>query len=98
MNRAFRIIKLVFLAAGLLLLLAIPVTGLISTAVNWQGFCYGFSDAQAPCSWWEFARDEIFWSIFIFIPYFFIAALLWMGMSLAQFTRALVDKRRKAGG
>jgi hypothetical protein len=95
MNRTFRIIKLVFLVIGILLLLAIPATGLISAAVNWKGVCYGFTDGQAPCSWWQYARNEMFWAMFIFIPFFFLAAVVWAGMSLAQFIKFLLDRPRK---
>jgi hypothetical protein len=95
MNRTFRIIKLIFLVVGILLLIAIPATGLISAALNWKGFCNGFTDGQSPCSWWEFARNEMFWAMFIFIPFFLLAALAWMGMSLAQFINGIAKKRHK---
>ncbi len=94
MSRAFRIIKLVFLVLGLLLLLAVPVTGLISAAVHWDGLCEGQAGEPSPCSWWEFAVKEMFWVMFIFIPYFFAAAVAWTGMSLAQFIQSLVRKYR----
>jgi hypothetical protein len=95
MNRAFRIIKFIFLVIGLLLLLSIPVSGLVSTAVNWKGVCYGFTDGQWECPWWEYAGDEMFWAMFIFIPFLFIATLVFLGMSLAQFIVSLAQKRRQ---
>lgn len=94
MNRLFRIIKLFFLVVGLLLLLAIPVSGLVSATLNWEGICTNL-DVQAPCTWWEYAGNEMFWAIFIFIPFLFIAALVFLGMSLAQFIVSLVQKRRQ---
>ncbi len=94
MNRLFRIIKLIFLVVGLLLLLAIPVSGLISTAMNWEGVCTNL-DVQTPCTWWEYAGNEMSWAIFIFIPFLFIAALVFLGMSLAQFIVSIVQKRRQ---
>jgi len=98
MNRAFRIIKLVFLVIGLLLLLAIPVSGLISAAVNWKGVCYGFTDGQWQCSWWEYARSEMFWVMFIFIPFLALATVVFLGMSLAQFIASRIQKRRRNPG
>jgi hypothetical protein len=95
MNRAFRIIKFIFLVIGLLLLLSIPVSGLVSTAVNWKGVCFGFTDGQWECPWWEYAGDEMFWAMFIFIPFLFIATLVFLGMSLAQFIVSLAQKRRQ---
>jgi hypothetical protein len=95
MNLAFRIIKFIFLVIGLLLLLSIPVSGLVSTAVNWKGVCYGFTDGQWECPWWEYAGDEMFWAMFIFIPFLFIATLVFLGMSLAQFIVSLAQKRRQ---
>jgi hypothetical protein len=86
--RAFRIIKLVFLAASLLLCLAIPVAGLISTATGWEGICYGFSDGQHNCPWWEYAGMEMFWTSFLFVPLLFVAALVWLVMAVAQFVLA----------
>lgn len=95
MNRAFRIIQLVFLVIAVLLCLAIPVSALVSTLTGWHGICYGFTDGQAECSWWEFGRNELFWASFLFIPFLFIASLVWLGMSLAQFIQLQVDKHRR---
>jgi len=46
MQRTFRIIKLIFFGISILLCLAIPVAGLVSTATSWEGICYGFTDGQ----------------------------------------------------
>jgi phosphotransferase system glucose/maltose/N-acetylglucosamine-specific IIC component len=97
MSRAFRIIKLVFLVLGLLLLLAIPVTGLISAAVHYEGVCERQAGEPSPCSWWQYAVNEMFWVMFIFIPYFFAAAVAWTGMSLVQFIQTMVRKYRSRG-
>ena len=95
MNRAFRILKLIFLITGLLLLIAIPVSGLISTAVNWHGSCEKGAQEPGPCSWGEYALQEMFWSIFIFIPFLFLATLLLLGLSIIQFITSLVKKHRQ---
>ena len=94
MNRTIRIIKLIFLVIALLLCLAVPVIGLISTATTWAGTCYGFTDGQWECSWWEYARTEMFWALMIFIPFIFITALAWIVMAVVQFIYALWQKRK----
>jgi hypothetical protein len=92
MDRAFRIIKLIFLILGLLLLLAIPVSGLISTVANYSGICHGFTDGQVPCPWEQYALNEMFWASFLFIPFLLLATLVWLGMSLVQFIAGLREK------
>jgi hypothetical protein len=94
-TRAFRIIKLVFLVAGILLCLAIPVAGLVSTATGWEGICYGFTDGQHACPWWEYAGTEMFWASFLFIPLLFLAGVVWLGMAGVQFAAAKMQKRKK---
>ena len=84
MTRVFRIIKLVFLVLSILLCLAIPAAGLVSTATNWEGICYGFTDGQHACPWWEYAGTEMFWASFLFIPLLFAAAVVWLVMAVAQ--------------
>ena len=95
MTRIFRIIKLVFLGLSILLCLAIPVVGLISTATSWEGICYGFTDGQHNCPWWEFAGTEMFWASFLFIPLLFGAAVVWLLMAVAQFVIAKVQKQKE---
>jgi len=85
MTRVFRIIKLIFLVLGILLCLAIPVAGLVSTATSWQGICYGFTDSQHACPWWEYAGTEMFWASFLFVPLLFVAAVIWLVMAVLQF-------------
>jgi hypothetical protein len=94
MNRAFRIIKLVFLALGILLCLAIPVAGIVSTTTSWEGICYGFTDGQHNCSWWEYARNEMFWASFLFIPLLFGATIVWLAIAGIQFVVTKVQKRK----
>jgi hypothetical protein len=84
-NRIFRLIKLIFLVASILLCLAIPVAGLVSTAFGWEGVCYGFTDGQSACPWWEYARNEMFWASFLFIPLLFGASMVWLVMAALQF-------------
>ena len=95
MNRAFRIIKLIFLVVDILLCLVIPVAGIVSAATGWDGICYGFTDGQHNCSWWEYAGIEMFWASFLFIPLLFGAAVVWLLMSAVQFVMAMVKKRRE---
>jgi hypothetical protein len=93
MNRTFRIVKLIFLVLSMLACLAIPAVGLVSTAVNYQGVCPGFTDGQAPCPWWMFARNEMFWASFIFIPLLFLAAVAWLVMAAVQFITSLKNRK-----
>ena len=95
MNRVFRIIKLIFLVISILLCLAIPVAGLVSTATSWEGICYGFTDGQHDCPWWEYAGTEMFWASFLFIPVLFAAAIIWLVMSVVQFVMTMVKKRKE---
>ena len=94
MERAFRVVKRTFLIAGLLLLLAVPVSAAVSTAVHYQGTCSDTSGTGWACSRWEYAAAEMFWALFIFIPFLFLATLVYLGMSLAQFIAAKPWKRR----
>jgi hypothetical protein len=91
MQRAFRIIKLIFLALAALLLVAIPISGFLSAAFNWQGTCDGV-DGEWACTWLEYAASEIMWASFLFIPVLFVASLLWLGMSLAEFIAEMRHK------
>ncbi len=98
MNRVLRIITRLFLVVGFLLLLVIPVSGLISAALHWEGVCAGPDGVQTACSWWKYASNEMFWGIFIFIPFLFLAAVVFLGMSLLQFAASLVEKFRRGRG
>jgi len=93
MNRAFRIIKLIFLIVGILLCLSIPVVGLVSTATSWEGVCDSVSGLYS-CPWWKFAGNEMLWTSFLFIPLFFAAAIIWLVMSAVQFVMAMVKRRK----
>jgi hypothetical protein len=95
MGRTFRIIKLIFFVITVLLCLAIPALGLISTAVSWDGICYGFTDGQVPCSSWEYARNEMFWASFIIVPLLLLASGTWLGMTLFQFIKSTKDRTRQ---
>ena len=95
MARTFRIIKLIFLVTSILLCLAIPVAGLVSTVRGWDGTCQGFNHDQWDCPWWEYAGTEMFWSSFMFIPLLFVAALVWLVMAALQFIIAKVQKKKE---
>jgi len=92
MKRAFRTIKLIFLGISILLCLAIPIVGLISTTTSWEGICYGFTDGQHDCPWWEYAGTEMFWASFAFIPLLFVASLVWIAIAIIQFMIGRVER------
>ena len=96
MNRVFRILTRVLVIIGLLLLLAVLVIGVLSTVINWRGVCELAEGAVEPCSWFQFALAEMFWTLFLFIPYFFLAAIILFGMSLYQFIHSIVQRSHKA--
>jgi len=95
MQRTFRIIKLIFLGLSILLCLAIPTAGIVSTVTSWEGICYGFTDSQHDCPWWEYAGTEMFWTSFLFIPLLFAASIVWMVIALIQFVMEKVNKRKQ---
>ena len=91
MNRIFRIIKLIFLGVSILLCLAIPVAGIVSTLTGWDGICDS-KDGLHDCPWWEYAGFEMLWVSFLYIPLLFGAGVVWLVMAAAQF---IVAKARK---
>ena len=95
MTRAFRIIKLFFLAISIMLCLAIPAAGLVSTLTGWEGTCQGFNHDQWDCPWWEYAGTEMFWASFMFIPLLFVAGVVWLVIAAAQFIVAKVQKQKE---
>ena len=90
--KTVRIMNWIFLAATVFLLLAIPLMGLGSASANWKGMCYGFTDSQAPCSWWEFAKNEMFWSAFLFVPLLVMTLGAWLIVSIIHW---VVRARRR---
>jgi hypothetical protein len=80
--KTIRIANWFFLAVSLCLALAVPVLGIVSTTLNWQGICYGFTDGQAPCSWWEFAQNEMFWAAFLFAPLLVLVLAAWLTVNI----------------
>jgi hypothetical protein len=94
MSGTARKINKILLILGGILLLGILVMGFISTAVNWQGVCDIEGEGQVSCSWLQFALREIFWGIFIFIPFFLIAALINIGILLYQLIGSVATKIR----
>ena len=93
MQRTIRIIKLIFLGISILLCLAIPLVGLVSTATSWQGVCESASGIH-DCPWWQFAGNEMLWTSFLFIPLLFFAALVWIVMAVIQFIMDRVSKKK----
>ncbi|MCQ3937374.1 MAG: hypothetical protein DPW18_10045 [Chloroflexi bacterium] len=84
--KAFRFISLIFLAVSVCFLLAIPVLGFGSTAINWKGICYGFTDGQTPCSWWEFAQNEMFWTSMLVVPLLAMTLATWLIVTIIRWT------------
>ena len=76
--KAIRRLNLVFLVVSLCLLLAIPVLGIGSAMSNWHGMCYGFTDSQWECPFLEFAKNEMFWASFMFIPPLVMVLAAWL--------------------
>jgi hypothetical protein len=64
----FRTIFLVMAVLTLLLLLAPIILGFTSALLTYHGICYGFTDGSWPCSWQEYASDQVFWSALLDIP------------------------------
>jgi len=96
MKKTFQWINRILLGLGLLLVLVVVIGGLISAALNWQGTCEDASGVQMTCSWGRFALQEMFWGAFLLIPYFFLATLVYLVMTLVQFIASL-RKRRSLG-
>lgn len=91
--KAVRIIKWIFLILGVCFLLAIPVTGISLAWANWEGICYGFTDSQVPCTWWEFAKNEMFWNSLMFVPLTVMNLGAWLVINIIQ--KVARAKRRK---
>jgi len=83
---------------GILLLIAIPIVGLVSTANNYQGVCLDSANGEQPCTWMQYAGNEMFWATFIFIPFLFLASIVWLGMSAVQFIAEMRQKRKEKMG
>ena len=82
--KTVRIMNWIFMAASIFLLLASPLLGIGSAFVNWHGMCYGFTDSQWACPWWEFAKNEMFWSAFLFVPLLVMTLGAWLVANLIQ--------------
>jgi hypothetical protein len=71
----FRTIFIILGIISILCLLSPAAIGLLSAASNYEGNCYGFTDGSAPCSWWDFARNEMSYGFIIaFTPAIFLIA------------------------
>jgi len=92
MTKFSRKINRFLLVLGAILLAFIIIQGFVSATLHWQGVCLVESGRQEPCSWIQFALREISWGIFLFIPYFFLAALLYLAMALTQLASSLAMK------
>lgn|GEM_PF-2078366 len=56
-----------------LCLLSPVAVGIASASLTYDGNCYGFTDGAAPCSWWQFAQDQMSYGVLIaFSPAIFV--------------------------
>ncbi len=78
MRVRFRIIWIVLLVLTGLLLLGVPIAAGASTALDYSGKCYGFTDGAWDCTAWEYARNEAFWASMIVMPFFFVLLAAWL--------------------
>ena len=97
--KTIRVIHWVFLALTLCFLLAIPLLGMGSAAIHWNGTCYGFTDGQWACPWWEFAQNEMFWAGFLFFPLTIMTLGMWGVLTLIRWGMRLYwrTKSMRAG-
>jgi len=86
---------LIFLVTGILLLIAIPIVGLVSTANTYQGVCLDSIKGERPCTWMQYAWGEMFWTSFIFVPFLFLVSIVWLVMAAVQFGMAMRQKRKE---
>lgn len=66
-------------------------------ASTYDGYCYGFTDGQTPCSFADYFDDNLGWASFLFIfyfPHFFIVGLLIYLVNDAVY-RAVVQRRAR---
>lgn len=71
----FRTLFIILGLISVLCLLSPAAIGIFSAATSYEGTCYGFTDGSGPCSWWEYARGEMFYGFVIaFTPAIFLAA------------------------
>lgn len=88
--------NLIFLGVSLCLLLAIPVLGIGSAVSNWNGMCYGFTDSQWECPFWEFANNEMFWSAFLFVPPLVVVVGAWLAIHLVRLWISVSRQSRRS--
>jgi hypothetical protein len=90
--KRIHIVNWIFLALSLCFAFAIPVLGIGTAMANWDGMCYGFTDSQLPCSWWEFAKNEMFWNSLMFGPLTVMTLVAWFILNIIQW--AVRTRRR----
>lgn len=86
MSRKFLITKKVFLVLSIVLLIAIPVVSLSSTALFWHGSCSGLFPFADACTWWQYAVVSMILISVIAIPLFLVTSLTWLVMMGVQFS------------
>lgn len=92
MQRRFRSVSRFFWLATLFLLAIIPLFGVASALWNWHGVCLDRHGAEFACSWGRFAVQEMFWAVFLLIPFLFLAALVHLGMAFIEFIVSLTRR------
>jgi len=80
MSRRFLIIRNIFLVLSILLILAIPVVSLLSTALFWHGSCSELFPFGDSCTWWQYTMVNVILISFIAIPLLFVTLPVWLVM------------------
>ena len=79
-------IRRIVLGILILNLLAIPAISLYYTATNWDGTCYGFTDGHWPCTWSEYAKNEMLYGAMASIMPLGCFGTLWIVMTIVIFS------------
>lgn len=82
--KAVRLFNWILLAVCVFFTLAIPALGVGSAAANWNGSCFGFTDSQWPCPFWEFAGNQMFWASIFILPRLAMTMAVWLSVNIIQ--------------
>jgi len=92
MHKFLKIARATILVLIILILFAISAIAILSTALSWDGTCYGFTDGSWACSWTEYAKNEMGWmAIFSIFP-LFLLGISWILLTIIHF----YTKRKRA--
>jgi len=69
----FRTIFTILGIISALCLVSPAIVGIAAATLTYDGNCYGFTDGAAPCSWWQFAQNQMLYGAWIaFAPAMFV--------------------------